>query len=238
MHAFDQHAHTYEAHAAVQAHAAQRLADWIAPAWRRGEAVELGAGTGFLTRLLTPWEGLFIATDLSQKMLELGRRNAPEARWQKMDAAQPEPRPQAHWIFSSSMLQWLDRPQDALKCWKARFPNARMAVSLFVEGTFEQLHCVLPGHAPLIWRSCANWRSIVESAGWHIDRFESETLVSLYKSPLDFLRCLRNFGGVSPHARVPPARLKTALKRYRERFAYPDGQCPASWHIARILASP
>jgi len=51
-----------------------------------GEALELAAGTGVLTRELVGVAGAVTATDLNGAMVELGARRVPAARWQQADA--------------------------------------------------------------------------------------------------------------------------------------------------------
>ncbi len=51
-----------------------------------GEALELAAGTGVLTRELLAVAGAVTATDLNAAMVELGTRRVPVARWRQADA--------------------------------------------------------------------------------------------------------------------------------------------------------
>jgi SAM-dependent methyltransferase len=51
-----------------------------------GEALELAAGTGVLTRELVDVAGAVTATDLNGAMIELGARRVSAARWQQADA--------------------------------------------------------------------------------------------------------------------------------------------------------
>ena len=51
-----------------------------------GEALELAAGTGVLTRELVAVAGAVTATDLNDAMVDLGARRVPAARWQQADA--------------------------------------------------------------------------------------------------------------------------------------------------------
>jgi len=236
MDSFDRHAETYDAHAEVQALAARRLADWITPEARKGPAVELGAGTGLLTRLLQPWLGVFWATDAAANMVLQGRRNAPAAVWEKMDARAARISPDTAWIFSSSMLQWLDDPLSVLADWRRQAPRARLGISVFAQGTLAELEAVFPGHAPLEWRTDAQWLDILKSAGWKVSRHEGETSVSYYRSPMDLLHTLRNFGGTGTRARANPARLRTALAQYRRQSDAQDARYPASWRVFRALA--
>lgn len=235
MESFDRHADTYDDHAYVQALAARRLADWITPDLRRGPAVELGAGTGLLTRLLQPWYGVFQATDLAANMVSQGRRNAPAAIWAQMDARNASIPADTAWIFSSSMLQWLEDPAATLAHWRRQAPRARMGISVFAKGTLAELEDVLPGHAPLEWRSEQQWLSILKLAGWKAARHEAETAVSYHPSPADLLHTLRAFGGTGPRARISPARLREALQAYRERHPSTGKGCPASWRVFRAI---
>jgi SAM-dependent methyltransferase len=51
-----------------------------------GEALEMAAGSGVLTRELVDVAGAVTATDLNAAMVELGARRVPAARWQQADA--------------------------------------------------------------------------------------------------------------------------------------------------------
>ena len=51
-----------------------------------GEALELAAGTGVLTRELLGVAGAVTATDLNGPMVDLGAQRVPAARWQQADA--------------------------------------------------------------------------------------------------------------------------------------------------------
>jgi SAM-dependent methyltransferase len=51
-----------------------------------GEALELAAGTGVLTRELLAVTGAVTATDLNGPMVDLGAQRVPAARWQQADA--------------------------------------------------------------------------------------------------------------------------------------------------------
>src|SRR5689334_9802940 len=53
-----------------------------------GEALELAAGTGVLTRELVDVAGAVTATDLNAAMVEVGARRVPAAQWQQADAMQ------------------------------------------------------------------------------------------------------------------------------------------------------
>ena len=72
--AFDRSAATYDDHATAQKRVAKDYAKWLAGAVPNPKTVlELGAGTGFVTReLLTHWpDASYVATDISPEMLKI-----------------------------------------------------------------------------------------------------------------------------------------------------------------------
>ncbi len=235
-HSFHQRAHTYEAHAHIQAKAAISLAEWISPSKRNGTTIEFGAGTGLLTRQLLPWDGPYLATDLSPAMIATGRASTPQAHWRVMDARTPSIPFDTRWLLSSSMLQWMDDPLATLKTWKASAPAARLALSVFTRCTLQELETVLPDCFPLTWHDSDTWRSWIRQSGWRIIKSQTTQTTEFHPCAISLLHTLRAFGATGA-PRVSPARLRAALQSYDRIFSTPQGT-PATWQTLKILAAP
>ncbi len=229
---FERMAPTYLAHAGVQEELAGWLAEWL-PADRKGRALEIGAGPGVFTRRLLPWEGPLLATDGSRAMCAAGRAAWPAATWRTMAAERPVAGPW-DWIFSSSMLQWLEDPVAALTAWRKRLaPGGRVLAGFFVAGSLEEWS-VLAGQPPLRWRTREEWRAVLKAAGLGLRRDGMERRVLYHPSAAVFLRSLHGTGA-APLRRLPPTRLRRLLREYEDRHRTSAG-VPARWHFYRFEA--
>lgn len=231
MKSFDQAVQTYESFGFIQREMAAWLAEWL-PSHRVGTAVEAGAGTGFFTRYLLPWKGRLVATDAAPAMTERGKSLWPGIDWQVALADRlPDVSPQ--WIFSSSFLQWAKEPERVLRHWKGRLDSGGRALAgFFVAPTLPELHQVLPGCAPLTWRTPAEWEEHLQRAGLKLLRSEAVERVFLFKSSLDLLRTLHRTGTV-PSSQTPACRLRRALREYDSRFANEHG-VRSTWTFYRL----
>jgi malonyl-CoA O-methyltransferase len=233
MKSFDQAVHTYESHGFIQREMAAWLAEWL-PARREGTAVEAGAGTGFFTQHLLPWNGRFIATDASPSMVALGSARWPQTDWRVAEAADL-PSVSTNWILSSSFLQWARDPVSLLRDWKERLaPGGRILTGLFVAPTLPELDQVLPGSAPLQWRTPAQWKEIVIQADLHPLRTEEARRLFVFPSALELLRTLHRTGA-APVRRTSAASLRHAIREYDRRFSCPGGVC-STWTFYRVEA--
>jgi ubiquinone/menaquinone biosynthesis C-methylase UbiE len=235
---FDQAAAHYESLAQPQAALAENLAQWILPAERKGRALELGAGTGLFTRRMLPWNGIYTATDAAPKMVAVGRAHCPTADWKVLDAREPPGVESMDWLFACSLLQWMPEPQKVLQRWrKILKPDGQLAVAVLLPGTLGELQSVLPQIKPLDWHSAAEWRMLVENAGFCLEREQSGEQQSLHPNSLELMRAVHGMG-LAPRQMVGPGRLRTALREYNQRHAIPGG-VRTTWRawLARAKAS-
>lgn len=231
---FSRAAGTYTGHAAVQVAMAEWLAEWL-PVNRSGRAIELGAGTGVFTRWLLPWTGAFTATDMAEAMCNEGRATLPQIPWKVMRAEAPECEPACDWIFSSSMLQWMEDPEAVFTAWReALKPGGRVLAGLFVEGSLSELRALTPGASPLTWRYRATWDEVLEKGGLRRVRSEISTRVFYQKTALDLLRSLHGVGA-APVTQFSPGLLRSVLREYEARHRNERG-VPATWVFYRFEA--
>lgn len=235
---FGRAAERYIRHAAVQRDLARWLSEW-APSLRRGQALELGAGPGVLTEFLLPWKGEYLASDLSSAMCTAGRKRFPDIGWRRAAAENPPPGPW-NWIFTSSMLQWVDDPALVLRaCRGALAPGGRILAGFFVAPTLPEWERTVRCNAdifPLSWRTDAHWRRAAEQAGLRVLRCESESRTFVYPSAREFLRSLHAVGA-APTRRLPAPALRRALAFYEDHFKEGTQGVRSTWTFCRIEAS-
>jgi len=209
---FDKAARTYGDHALVQEGLAEWLAEWL-PTERSGRALELGAGPGLFTRRLLPWNGSLIATDMSETMCREAKRALPEVDWRVMHAEAPEG--DSHdWLFTSSMLQWLENPRAVFATWRqALRPGGRVLGGLFAEGSLPELRQLTRGWTPLTWRLPEEWAESLTLGGLRLVRAESQKRVFFHPSALDLLRSLHGVGA-APYHQFSAGRLRRLLRDY------------------------
>jgi malonyl-CoA O-methyltransferase len=223
---FDACAHSYDANAAPQRAFAVRVAGFIQPSPEE-DVLELGAGTGALTRALCAVPGVRIqATDASPAMVSLGRAAVPAARWSELDAFRA-PLPQAALQVSSGLLQWAPDPAQILRNWKAALaPGGRMVHAVPCEPCLAEWRALVQ-ESPLVWRDEPAWRALFAAAGLRVRRTKLWVEQVMFPSALDMVRALHQ-SGVTGHPRLGPGRLRQAIRDYDARHCGPGGVC-ATW---------
>ena len=231
---FSRAAGTYGGHAAVQMAMADWLAEWL-PAERCGRALELGAGTGLFTRKLLPWTGELTATDLAAAMCEQGCAALPQVDWRVMRAEAPEVAPPCDWIFSSSMLQWMEDPAAVFAAWREVLPvGGRVLAGLFADGSLTELRALTAGASPLTWRTPAAWDEALARGGLRRVRSEASTRVFYHDTALELLRSLHGVGA-APVTQFSVGRLRSLLREYAVRHRDACG-VRATWEFYRFEA--
>ncbi|KAA0677374.1 dethiobiotin synthase [Roseomonas genomospecies 6] len=238
--AFGKAANRYEDHAAVQRIAAERLAERVArlPLPHRPRVLEIGCGTGFLSRALRerigPAEWLF--TDLSPDMLARCRAalgDPGDSEFRIVDGEAPGLDGPFDLIVSSLALQWFRDPAAALARWAGLLaPGGRIAVATLAADSFRE------------WREAH--RALGLEAGvpayptrHDLDRLwpaggtgsvEEERLLRRHADGLEFLAELKGIGAHLPaegRRPLPPGTLRRVLRR----LAQPEG-LTMTHHIA------
>jgi len=230
---FSRAADTYAGHARVQTAAAAWLAEWLPPD-RAGRALEVGAGPGIFTRHLLPWSGRLLVTDASAAMCEKGRAAWPQVEWMPMLAQVPEAGPW-DWIFTSSMLQWVDDPVAVFSAWRETLaPGGKITGVLFAEDSLPELRALMDGWSPVTWRTPEQWWSSLERGGLRVTRMESRRNEFRYASAKEFLRSLHGVGA-TPVRRLSVGALRRLLRDYGATYGSADG-VTATWTFCRFEA--
>lgn len=222
---FGRQAGDYEQNAQLQRRVAETLARLL-PALTGPRVLEIGCGTGFLTRhLLAAYpDGAFTVTDLSPGMLaacaaNLGQRT--NIRFELMDGERPPANAAFDLIATSMTLQWFEDPLASLeRLRRCLAPGGRLVYAAIGPNLFPEwrvaladldLPCglldmpVLPG-------------TIAEEAE-----------AARFADGIAFLDNLRAMGAAEPrpgYRQLGPGELRRALARWQRTSGG-----TASWHI-------
>lgn len=230
---FDKKADVYDNHAFIQNEMAQWLAEWL-PKVKKGKALEVGAGTGLFTELISQWPHELVATDISETMISIGQKKYPHIPWKIADA-QDLPHDQLDWIFSSSLLQWTQHPFHVLQHWHEKLaPKGQVLCGFFVEGTLIELNEFINGSVPLQWKNEMEWQMIFEKAGLNVLAAQTFTRQYQFSSCTALLRSLHGVGAVSS-PKFSTGKLRGIIRQYEKKHPYQNGTV-ATFSFMRLLA--
>jgi malonyl-CoA O-methyltransferase len=234
---FDQAAPTYDETAQVQRRIALALAEAIAaePLPKGARVLELGCGTGHLTRVLigrlepSQW----IAGDIAPAMLAaLGQGlKHPALSLRRLDAADPDVAPGFDLVCSSLTLQWLSDPPAAIGRWRGLIrPGGLLAFSTLLAGSFgEWREALIAAGAP---EPSPALPTLAELQTWvgPSARVRCLDLSEPHPDGLSFLRAARRAGVDAALDRTLSAgTLRRALK------AFEAGGARVSYHAVLVV---
>ncbi|MGW8427402.1 malonyl-ACP O-methyltransferase BioC [Peribacillus simplex] len=144
---FSEHAKTYDAYANVQKNMAKQLVDLL-PKINTNHVInilEIGCGTGYLTRLLVKTfpNAAITAVDLAPGMVELAKRMTDEERVTFLctDIEEMALNENYDLIISNATFQWLnDLPATLEKLFTRLTAEGSLIFSTFGIDTFQELH--------------------------------------------------------------------------------------------------
>ena len=201
---FSAAAETYDRHARPQKALAQSVIS-VLPEMYPEQILELGAGTGQLTRLLTERfpEVPIDAVDLAEKMVEHSRATFlrfPQISWKLGDA-------QTYWsgdryplIVSSSALHWVTDLQATFdNIFQNLEPGGTFALGMMLEGTLKELHQLRQDIAPekTPRKSLPTYTetlAALEAAGFKVERKKHSEEEILYPDAKAFLKAIHEQG--------------------------------------------
>jgi malonyl-CoA O-methyltransferase len=252
---FARRAASYDRHAGPQRFMAQELlgltADFVAQA---GCILEVGCGTGYLTRLLRRANGKarLVALDLDEALVSLARRRLGEASGIAWLVADGETLGQGSFdlIIANATFQWLTRPGATLAAYfRSLKPSGMLAFSTLGPRTFRELAAAIqqgagsPDRAATLTIPAQNflsqerWSELLGQAGFSCFRLEQKTVTASFPSVADFLKTLQATGATNPRPRAFSSRLFHAMIAAYERLYRRNGSIPATyemiWAVAR-----
>lgn len=251
---FSRSARRYHQHATLQQRIADELAERYLHSMRPESILELGCGTGFLTRNLVDRfpDTMIDAVDISGEMIQLAQNvlPAPNIRWQVADMNRmPWDRPY-DLIASSTALHWGD-PLDRLiqRISTQLCPGGKLVAVVMSAGTLAELHQVrqevaprktpprkLPTEEELTGYLARSSMTVCQSS--------CVTYRQSYPSSREFIRSLQLTGftgGPFSHREsdiLVRSELEALLQRYQQQHGNPDGTVHATFQATFFAAKP
>ncbi len=248
---FSAAAETYDRHARPQLTLAQSVVSML-PEMYPEQILELGAGTGQLTRLLAERfpEVPIDAVDVAEKMVEHSRdkfRRFPQINWIVGDAQTYRGGNRHPLIVSSSALHWVsDLRETCENIFRSLESEGTFALGMMLKGTLKELHDLREEIAPektpeLTLPSYAETEEALEAAGFRIERKKHSEEQILYADAKAFLKAIHEQGvtggkvsaGNAPLTRTELSRL---VADYQENFTS-NGGVLATYETATFLLS-
>lgn len=198
--------------------------------------LELGAGTGALTRWLCELPGARVcATDASSAMVSIGKSAVPRAEWKTLDAFR-YPLMLSVLQVSSGLLQWAPDPVAVLRHWKAALcPGGRMVHAFACEPCLQEWRKVA-SESPVTWRDEAGWLVMFEEAGLRVQRKKVWLECIEFHTSLQLARSLHG-SGVTGHPRMGAGQLREAMRHYDRLFRSENGVF-STWAWMAVEATP
>lgn len=246
---FSAAAQTYDRHARPQRSLAHSVCD-VLPEIYPEEILELGCGTGQLTRMLfdrfpdVPID----AVDLSDKMIEHSRKTFgrfPQARWIVGDAQIWQGQDPYPLIVSSAALHWTSNLQKTFEnIFQCLEKDGIFSLGMMLKGTLNELWNLRREIAPEKTPepplpTLDNLVDGLHAAGFKILRKKKSTEEVTYDHALAFLQAIHEQGvtGVkiaSTHTPLTRGEIIRLIESYQNRHCTPDG-VTATYKTATLL---
>lgn len=239
---FARHYSEYETAATVQKDMAARLAAALfaaAPGLNVARALEIGIGTGFLTRRLVARypQAEWWFNDLTPAAFDWIPAGLRQASTLPGDAETlPYPQ-QLNLIASASALQWFDNlPAFFAKARSVLAPGGVLAVASFGSQNLCEL-AQISGNA-LRCPSLEEWKGMAQEAGLRLMRAEEWLHGLRFPSVFAMLQHLRHTGvnGAASAKLRTMAQLRSFSEAYGAAFAAADGSVPLTYHPLLLIA--
>jgi len=248
---FSAAAKTYDRHARPQLALAQSVVSAL-PELYPEQILELGAGTGQLTRLLieqfpdVPIE----AVDVAEKMVEHSRstfRTFPQVNWIEADAQTYRAKEPYPLIVSSAALHWVSNLRKTFSTiFQCLENDGLFAVGMMLSGTLKELrelqHAIVPEKTPpnALPGYAATEKALHEAGFRVLRKIHSEEQI-FYDSAEEFFRAIHEQGVTGRRitgSSIPLTRgeLSELVGEYQERFAA-DGGVYATYETAVFLTT-
>jgi malonyl-CoA O-methyltransferase len=246
---FSAAAGTYDRHARPQLSLAQSVISML-PEMYPEQILELGAGTGQLTRLLTGRfpEVMIDAIDLAEKMVAHSQakfRRFPQIKWVVGDAQTWRGEDPYPLIVSSAALHWVtDLKATCENIYQNLEPGGYFALGMMLKGTLKELHQlrneIAPEKTPLITLpTYEETKACLQTAGFTLERRKHSEEGILYENASVFLKAIHEQGVTGGKVSIGNAPLsRTELGQlvadYQENHAS-DGGVYATYETATFL---
>jgi len=243
-------AKTYDKHASPQLKLAKHVMSFL-PKTQPTQLLELGAGTGQLTRLLANQfpNSLIHVIDLSEKMIEHGRSlftDFPQIHWQVADAETFQAKTTHPLIISSSALHWVN---DLEKTFRTTYNNldagGLFAFGFMLKDTLKELQDIRQQVAPNKAQThfLPTYNEVITAlnlVGFSIEKAQHNIDRVTYSSAAHFLKAIHEqgvTGGKTSQDTLPLTRseLRLLTQKYQTKYATSEGVF-ASYETIIVLA--
>ena len=246
---FSAAAETYDRHARPQQALAESVVSML-PETHPEQILELGSGTGLLTRLLTERfpDVRIDALDVAEQMVAHSRaafHRFPQINWIVGDA-------QTYWgddryplIVSSSALHWVNDLRATFEnIFQSLEPGGIFALGMMLQGTLKELHNlrieIAPEKTPR--QSLPTYeetKACLQSTGFTLKRRKHSEEEIIYSDAKSFLKAIHEQGVTggkvsSGNAPLTRSELSQLVTDYQENFAS-DGGVYATYETATFL---
>lgn len=250
---FSRAAKTYDAWALPQQQIAARLIELLPPGQVDGAILDLGCGTGCLTRLLRRRYPLarIIAVDIAPGMIDQCARAFEDDGKVELHVADAEHFVAAspcQLVLSSSSFQWFaDRKAALGNAVMSLAEGGRFAMAVPVSGTLRELSesfeaaasCSMP---TLEFPGEKELFGLLKLAGLAPAAAAVEETRFEYASPLDLLRSIKGIGAAMSRHRgakpLPPAKLGALVDYYRRCFSTDLERVTATYRVLYLVSEP
>ncbi len=240
---FHKAATSYHMASGLQKQMAQSLVEYLPSEFYPKFVLELGCGTGHLTSALIKKfpESQFEISDISTAMIGECQNHLPvfglkgSINWRVLDAEGPFPPMQADLVCSNALLQWVENLDAHFSnCHKVLNSNGYLLMSAFSPGNFPELQNVLKiTNLPVSLNNPGTTSKQIQEAldanGFRMLAFREKNFPKYYRSPMDFLKSLKNIGANGNFGPVlTPSQLNSILDCYQKHYSFGEGVM-ASW---------
>ena len=239
----------YDSMAEVQKSVAARLMEML-PQAPPGRILEIGCGSGQLTRLLVEafGESEIDAIDDSAEMIAHAKRwTLAPVRWHVADLREYRPQRPYSWVVSNSALHWILPVADAIAGLPALLEEGGLVCfSIMLKGTFGELQAArrraVPAKVPRAsLPTGGEVYAALEAAGLECEQGCQQDLVLRFPSARSFLESIRAQGltggdfAASQRA-LHRGELRELLARYQADFGDDAGTVPATYRPLYVRA--
>jgi malonyl-CoA O-methyltransferase len=251
---FARRARSYDRYACVQRLMARGLMAVVGGAlFSARRILEIGCGTGYLTRLLrrTNRRAHLTSLDLDAGLVAMARqRLGPTAavNWLVADGEMPL-RGEYDLIIANATFQWFTCPGETLAAYHRRLaPGGLLAFSTLGPATFHELAGAIGRAAQTLnlpetpaipaqgFGDQETWTGLLTQAGFHQPRLLKEMLSITFPSVREFFKALQATGATNPRPRpFSPRLLNTVIAAYETGYGQ-GGVIPVSYEMIWALA--
>lgn len=217
---FEKSMDKYDENAVVQKLSAEKLVDEILKTGNHfNKILELGAGTGLLTRKIQEKISYtsYTANDLSDKSKQYLEKILPEFSFISGNAGRIRPSTKFDLIASNAVFQWFTNLDEIFALYRNFLnKNGLLAFTTFLPENFNELK-EITGLA-LAYKSEEEIKSALNK-NFEIIKMESFTKVMEFNSPLELLYHMKNTGVNSlNNSKWTFADVKDFCRKYSEKF--------------------